>query len=672
MVEYETLFRSSPNPYMVVGTDLRYLAANEAYASLLSTSADALVGRYLFELFPGEVGAAGESQSDRVRRSILRAFETGRPDVLALVPYAIERETPAGRVVEERFWSATHTPLFTREGRVYGVLQHTTDVTDVERDRAELAKTRRASGANPEQVAQGIVTRARAVQDANSALEAQRRHLMALFAQAPGFMAVLRGPDYVFEIANAAYEVLIGNTQITGRKLVDVLPELQEQGYLELLDQVRTTGRRFVGRSMQVQLARGGDAGAQPLEERYVDFIYQPIVDDAGQVEAIFVQGADVTDRETLVAALRESEQRFRTIADMIPQMVWSTLPDGFHDYYNRQWYAFTGVPEGSTDGEGWNGMFHPDDQARAWARWRYSLETGEPYEIEYRLRHRSGEYRWTLGRAQPIRDANGAIVRWMGTCTEIHERKLVQQALERSERALRDADLRKDRFLATLAHELRNPLAPIGTAAQVLQLASNDPRRVREAGGIIDRQVRHLTHLVNDLLDVSRVTSGHAVLDVRQMDLRACVHAAVEQVAPLIERKQQDLRVTLPDAEVAMRGDAPRITQVLANLLVNAAKYTPPQGHIALSIGVEDGMACVEVADDGIGIDADLLSQVFELFAQGEPTPGREEGGLGIGLALVRSLVQLHGGTIEAHSDGPSRGARFRMCLPCDVTVPA
>jgi PAS domain S-box-containing protein len=423
---------------------------------------------------------------------------------------------------------------------------------------------------------------------------------------------------------------------------------------------------------MQVQLARGGDAGAQPLEERYVDFIYQPIVDDAGQVEAIFVQGADVTDRETLVAALRESEQRFRTIADMIPQMVWSTLPDGFHDYYNRQWYAFTGVPEGSTDGEGWNGMFHPDDQARAWARWRYSLETGEPYEIEYRLRHRSGEYRWTLGRAQPIRDANGAIVRWMGTCTEIHERKLVQQALERSERALRDADLRKDRFLATLAHELRNPLAPIGTAAQVLQLASNDPRRVREAGGIIDRQVRHLTHLVNDLLDVSRVTSGHAVLDVRQMDLRACVHAAVEQVAPLIERKQQDLRVTLPDAEVAMRGDAPRITQVLANLLVNAAKYTPPQGHIALSIGVEDGMACVEVADDGIGIDADLLSQVFELFAQGEPTPGREEGGLGIGLALVRSLVQLHGGTIEAHSDGPSRGARFRMCLPCDVTVPA
>jgi signal transduction histidine kinase len=208
---------------------------------------------------------------------------------------------------------------------------------------ATAPSSARTRGANSAQLEQGVFDRARAVQDANLALDSQRRQLMALFAQAPGFMAVLRGPEYVFEIANAAYEELIANENIVGRRIADVLPEIVDQGYMELLDQVRLTGRRFVGRGMRVQLARAGE-----LAPRYVDFIYQPIVDETGEVAAIFVQGADVTDREMLVAALRESE------------------------------------------------------------------------------------------------------------------------------RALRDADLRKDRFLATLAHELRNPLAPIGTAAALLQVASD------------------------------------------------------------------------------------------------------------------------------------------------------------------------------------------------------
>lgn len=659
LVDFDAVFRHSPNPYMIVGTDLRFLAANQAYASAVSMTVDALVGRYLFDVFPGDVDAHGRPQADPVRMSIERVIASGQPDALALVPFAIERDTPQGRVFEERYWSATHTPLFDDDGRLYGVLQHTTDVTEVERDRAELAERRRQGGPTTEQLAQGVFSRARFVQDANTALETQRRNLQSLFAQAPGFMAVLRGADYRYEIANSAYDELIGRRTPIGERLVDVLPEIVGQGYVNLLDQVRQTGRRFVGRGMQVNLQR--DAG----DARYVDFIYQPILDEHGRVDAIFVQGADVTDREAALAALRESEQRFRTIADMIPQMVWSTLPDGFHDYYNRQWYAYTGVAEGSTDGEGWNAIFHPDDQARAWARWRHSLETGEPYEIEYRLRHRSGEYRWTLGRAQPIRDAGGAIVRWMGTCTEIHEQKLAQEALK-------DADRRKDRFLAILAHELRNPLAPISTAATLLRLAPDDPQRVREAGEIIERQARHMTHLVSDLLDVSRVTQGQAVLDVRSMDLVAAVRAAIEQVAPIVARKHHDLRVSLPEGPVVLQGDQARVIQVFANLLANAAKYTPRGGNIVVAFDVDDGLACIEVADDGIGIDADLLPRVFDLFTQAEPTPDREEGGLGIGLALVRSLVQLHGGTIHASSGGPGRGARFRVCLPCDVRVPA
>lgn len=666
MLDFEALFRHSPNPYMVVDRELRYLAVNEAYATLLSTTTQALVGRRVFDAFPGEVDDAGHSQSDAVRRSMLRVFETGRPDMLALVPYTIEREAPDGRHVEERYWSATHTPMFDDSGRVQAVLQHTTDVTEVERNRAELEAVRQREGATPEQMWQGVVSRARAVQDANSALVAQGRHLMSLFAQAPGFMAVLSGPEYVFEIANPAYEELIGRSDLIGRRLREVLPEIIDQGYFNLLDQVRETKRRFVGRGMEVRLA----SSAGELHPRYVDFVYQPIVGEDGQTAAVFVQGHDVTDRESALDALRESEQRFRTIAEMIPQMVWSTLPDGYHDYYNRQWYAYTGVPEGSTDGEAWNGMFHPEDQPRAWERWRHSLATGEPYEIEYRLRHRSGEYRWTLGRALPIRDATGAIVRWMGTCTEIHEQKLVQEALERSEYSLRDADQRKDRFLATLAHELRNPLAPIATAASLLRMSPDDPDRVLAASDIIHRQVEHMTHLVNDLLDVSRVTQGQAVLDVREMDLAQSVREALEQVAPLVERKRHAVRVSLPEGPVRVMGDAARMRQVFANLLVNAAKYTPDGGHIDVRVHVADHLACIDVEDDGVGMDATLIPRVFNLFVQAEPTPDRNEGGLGIGLSLVRSLVQQHGGTIKATSPGLGKGARFRVCLPVDLPV--
>ncbi len=666
MVDFEALFRQSPNPYMVVDRELRYLAVNDAYAAILGTTPQALVGRCVFDAFPGEVNDQGDSQSDAVRRSMLRVFETGRPDMLALVPYAIERETPEGPLVEERFWSATHTPLFDADGRVHAVLQHTTDVTDVERNRAELEAVRQSQGATPEQLWQGVVSRARAVQDANSALDAQRRYLMSLFAQAPGFMAVLSGPDYIFEIANPAYEELVGRTDLIGRSLRDALPEISDQGYFDLLDQVRETRRRFVGRGMEVRLA--STAGA--LHPRYVDFVYQPIVGADGQAAAIFVQGHDVTDREVALDALRVSEQRFRTIAEMIPQMVWSTRPDGHHDYYNHQWYAFTGVPEGSTDGEGWSGLFHPEDQPRAWERWRHSLATGEPYEIEYRLRHRSGDYRWTLGRALPIRDATGAIVRWMGTCTEIHEQKLVQEALERSEYSLRDADQRKDRFLATLAHELRNPLAPIATAASLLRLAPGDADRVLAASDIIQRQVEHMTHLVNDLLDVSRVTQGQAVLDVREMDLAQSVHEALEQVAPLVERKRHVVRVSLPEGPVRVLGDATRMRQVFANLLVNAAKYTPEGGHIDVRFSVDGHLACIEVEDDGVGMEATLIPRVFNLFVQAEPTPDRNEGGLGIGLSLVRSLVQQHGGTIKASSAGLGKGSCFRVCLPVDLPV--
>ena len=398
-----------------------------------------------------------------------------------------------------------------------------------------------------------------------------------------------------------------------------------------------------------------------------LDFVYQPIVDAHGEVEAIFVQGSDVTDHQAALDALSQGEARFRTIANLVPQMIWSTLPDGFHDYYNQRWYDYTGVPEGSTDGEAWNGMFHPDDQDRAWARWRHSLATGEPYEIEYRLRDRNGDYQWVLGRALPVRDASGAIVRWMGNCTEIHELKRVQQALEESQAALQATDRQKDQFLAMLAHELRNPLAPIATAAHLLKLGSDDAALVRQAADIIDRQARHMRDLVEDLIDVSRVTRGLVTLQTGETRLIEVVDAAVEQVAPLANAKRHTLKVSDLAPGLSLVLDPTRITQVVANLLHNAVKYTPDGGAIEVVLQLEGDEAVVRVHDSGRGMDAALIARVFDLFTQAETTPARHEGGLGVGLALARSLVQLHGGRLRARSAGLGKGSTFEMHLPLD-----
>ena len=378
----------------------------------------------------------------------------------------------------------------------------------------------------------------------------------------------------------------------------------------------------------------------------------------AGKKDEGIAYMVDLSAFKTAELLLQESEAKFRTIANAMPQMVWSTLPDGYHDYYNRQWYEYTDMPEGSTDGEGWNGLFHPDDQSRAWDLWRHSLKTGDAYEIQYRLRHRSGDYRWVLGRALPIRDNEGKITRWMGTCTDIHDQKLLEHELKNMSR-------RKDDFLAMLAHELRNPLAPISTAAQLLKINSTSADNVRRSSDIIARQVRHMTELVDDLLDVSRVTRGLVTLEKERTSLKDVINNAIEQARPSIEARSHTLSTKLSASDVWVLGDRTRLVQTIANVLTNAAKYTPHNGLITLTLTVEETKALVTVNDNGIGIDAKLLPHVFELFTQAERTPDRAQGGLGLGLALVKTIMNLHAGQVEAHSDGPGRGSTFTLALP-------
>jgi len=665
-IQFDRLFQHSPNAYMVLDRQMRFVEVNHAYELLTGLPRARLVGRPVFDVFPGATNDDGSSQSDLLRSSLERAFATGERDVLALIPYAIESETPEGRIVDIRYWSATHTPVRNEDGEVIAVMQHTTDVTEVHRLREEVRRAREATGLTADQMSGGVLARAAAVQRDNVRLSARQAFLTDLFEQAPGFMAVLRGPDNVFELANQAYERLIGRSGFIGVPLREVLPELNDQGFFELLDQVRETGNPFVGRGMPVTL-RPDDTDARTI---FVDFIYQPVRDSHGHIEGIFVQGADVTGREAALSALRESEGRFRTIANLVPQMVWSARSNGEVDYCNQRWYDFTGLPEGATRGHEWDVALHADDRDRAWALWRRSLATGEPYDIEYRLRFNTGQYRWVLGRALPMRDAQGQIVRWMGTCTDIQDQKGVQEMLERSQQALRVADRQKDHFLAMLAHELRNPLAPIATAAQLLKMAPDSVSNVLQASEIIDRQAIHMGNLVEDLMDVSRVTRGLTALKRRRVRLSAIVEAAIEQTMPLMTKRGHRFSLSDRTTGVELWADPSRLTQILSNLLNNAAKYTPPNGTVALEIDSHGNEVVLRVRDNGIGMEPALLSRVFELFAQAETTPQRHEGGLGVGLALARSLTHLHGGTLSAFSAGLREGSTFELRLPCGPTA--
>lgn len=378
----------------------------------------------------------------------------------------------------------------------------------------------------------------------------------------------------------------------------------------------------------------------------------------------------DVTEQRAIreeihrqTEALRLSEERFRLMADAMPQIVWVTRPDGYHEYYNQRWYDYIGCTPEECIGHGWNVPLHPDDRQRAIDDWNRALSTGEPYEVEYRFRGRDGDYRWFLARALPVRDEAGHIVRWFGTCTDIED-------IKKAARALEEADRRKDQFLATLAHELRNPLAPIRTGLEVLKLAGDDRESIDEARVTMEQQLKQMVRLVDDLLEVSRITQGKLRLRTSSLELSSAIQKAVETVRPLLEESDHKLTLSLPPEPIYVEADPARLAQVFSNLLGNAAKYTDRGGHILLSAERQEGEVVVSVRDTGIGIPSEHLAKLFEMFSQVDSVLERSKGGLGIGLALVRGLVEMHGGTVAAFSDGPGKGSQFVVRLPTSAAT--
>ncbi|HEY3448125.1 MAG TPA: PAS domain-containing protein [Myxococcales bacterium] len=380
----------------------------------------------------------------------------------------------------------------------------------------------------------------------------------------------------------------------------------------------------------------------------------------------------DVHERKTAEEALRASEEQFRQLAEAVPQLVWITCPDGHVLYLNHRWREYLGAPP-EDSGDDWIQQLHPDDAAPTARRWQHSVRTGEPYETEYRLRRSAdGAYRWFLSRALPLRGEDGRIARWIGTCTDIDDQKRAQAELAQAKQSLEEADRHKNEFLALLSHELRNPLAPIRNSVYVLERAPSGGAQARRALSVIDRQVGLLTRLIEDLLDLTRIARGKVRLQRERLELGELVRRAAEDRRSVFARNRVAFELSSPGQPLWADLDAVRLSQVVANLLGNAAKFTPPGGRVTLSLAADGPQAVLRVRDTGVGIDPALLARLFQPFVQAERTLDHNRGGLGLGLALVRGLVELHGGRVSASSEGLGKGAEFEVRLPLAPSVAA
>ena len=385
--------------------------------------------------------------------------------------------------------------------------------------------------------------------------------------------------------------------------------------------------------------------------------------DPAGQPMLFTGLLIDITAQKAAEEAVRESQRLYRAIGESMDYGVWLCDATGRNIYASESFLRLTGLTQEELSRGELARLQHPDDVPGTEAAWNECMRTGHFWYREHRVLGTDGHYHPILVQGVPIRGDKGNITGWAGINLDISR-------LKSTEEALREADRRKDEFLATLAHELRNPLAPIRNAVRVLEAPGAADRDQQWSREVIARQVQRMALLLDDLLEVSRITRGRLELKHERVGLSALVASAMETARPLFDAKHHIIDLVLPPEPVELFVDPLRLSQALSNLLTNAAKYTDPGGHIKVRGALTSDAVILSVSDTGIGFDQAVATKMFEMFTQIDSAIDRAEGGLGIGLALVKGLIGLHGGTVSALSAGPGQGSEFTIRLPRSVVL--
>ena len=391
----------------------------------------------------------------------------------------------------------------------------------------------------------------------------------------------------------------------------------------------------------------------------WANVIITALRNDAGELTGFAKITRDLSERKRYEEQLRRSEERVRLLIDGVKDYAIISLdPTGRVVTWNSGAQAIAGYTPSEIVGEHFSKFYPKESIESGWPDYELAVarDQGRFEDEGWRVR-KDGTRFWANVIITALTDDHGRLRGFAKISRDLTERRRIE--------SLEESNKRINEFLAMLAHELRNPLAPIRNAVAVMHQPGATESHLEWARGVIDRQITHLTHLVDDLLDVSRITTGKITLRRDQVDLREVVARGVEATRPLIEARRQQLSVTVPETPVVVNGDVTRLTQVVLNLLNNASKYTPEAGQITLTVVKKTELARIIVRDTGIGIPPDILPTIFDLFAQGHRTLDRAEGGLGIGLTLVRRLIEMHGGDVRAISEGANRGSEFTVQLP-------
>ena len=500
---------------------------------------------------------------------------------------------------------------------------------------------------------------------AEGAERAPERDLLHLVTDALPVLVSFVGSDERYRFANGAYEDWFGIPRgaMVGKSVREVVGD---EAYAKLRPFVARglAGERLSFEQHDVPHHRGGrrDIKVSFIPHRDTNDVadgYVALIEDITSLrnvhDELLRQNRKVADAESVLRAL----------VDNLPELAWSAQPDGHIDFYSQRWFEYTGTTLEEMKGWGWEKVHDPAFLPSVVERWRHSLATGEPFEMEFPLRGADGEFRWFLTRVRPVRDGSGKIVRWLGVNSDIHAQREAATRAEQANRA-------KDEFLATASHELRTPLNAILGWARILRSGDNDASVHARGLETIERNARAQVQLIEDILDGSRLLTGKLHLEILPLDLTALVRAALDAVRPAADAKGISLAMTLAPEAARMMGDPERLQQVVWNLANNAVKFTPKGGAVEVTLSRSGTHIELSVSDTGKGISADFLPHVFERFRQAEGSTTRRHGGLGLGLALVRHLVEAHGGTVRAESEGEGRGARFVVLLPVQAVYHA
>jgi PAS domain S-box-containing protein len=499
--------------------------------------------------------------------------------------------------------------------------------------------------------------------------------------QAPAIFVILRGPEHIFELVNPLYYDLVGNRQLIGKTVREALPEIVGQGFYELLDKVYNTGETFIGLEVPLSINKG-----KGVEQLYIDFSYQAFKNAYDESEGILVFANDVTHQVAARKKIEESEQRFRFLANAMPQKVWTANEKGEANYFNQHWIDYTGLTIEDLKGWGWKTIIHPDDWKENQERWQYSIDTGNNFELEHRFLRKDGQYCWHLSRGLPQKNENGMIVMWVGTNTDINDKKIAEQELENKvqerTKELKEANKHLERSNAELeqfayvtSHDLQEPLRKIQFFNTVLIMRHNENLN-EDAKKYIDKvtaSAKRMSGLIKDLLEYSRLSKSE--MQFEEVDLNKILKNVLTDFELLIAQKKAVIKT---DPLPVIDGVSLQMNQLFYNLISNALKFCKKGASSEIIISVtklsqKQKLKFSELdmqkeyyeiifRDNGIGFNQEYGQKIFTIF---EKLNDRSMfGGYGIGLAICHKIVSNHFGLIKAEGK-EMEGATFTIIFP-------